>query len=192
MSNNSVFCDRIGTFGSKNTRIMVKHDRITFGNYNWRVLDPQPGRSLIITDEIIELRWYHREFADITWADCALREYLNQEFYDSFAPNEKTRIIPATNGNPDNPWFRTKGGADTVDRIFLLSLEEVCTYFGDSKAPLQHKGSQKWLIDDENNVNRQAKYGNDLHWWRQATFTCAATAFTAGRGTAEAFVRHCG
>jgi hypothetical protein len=146
---------------------MVKHDLITFGMYTWQVLAVEEGhRALIITQDIVDLRWYHHQFVDITWADCALRQYLNQEIYSTFSQDEKARIIEVTNKNVDNPWFNTKGGADTTDHLFLLSLEEVCQYFGNSRANLRNKGRQTWLIDDENNANRQARYGTDFHSWR--------------------------
>lgn len=124
------------------------------------------GRGLIVTEEITELRWYNHEFADVTWAQCQLRAYLNTEFYNQFSQDEKARIITVSNKNADNPWFNTKGGSDTTDWIFLLSLEEACAYFGNSSKNLLHKGRQKWLIDDEHNEKRQAKFGNVFHWWR--------------------------
>jgi hypothetical protein len=145
---------------------MVKDQVITLGKYNWQVLDFKDGRALIITEDIIELCWYHSAFVDITWADSHLRKYLNNEFYNQFNKEEKAKIITVTSKNPDNPWFKTKGGRDTTDSIFLLSLEEVCQYFGDSRTKLWNKGNQRWLIDDQNNGKRQAKYGNDFHWWR--------------------------
>ena len=142
---------------------------MTFGRYSWQVLDIKNDRVLIIAEEIINLRWYHDDFVDITWTDCELREYLNAEFYNTFNQNEKARIIAVKNSNPDNPWFKTNGGTATTDNIFLLSLEEVCGYFGDSKKNLSFKGKQKWLISDENDKARQAKYGSDFHWWRLRT-----------------------
>jgi hypothetical protein len=145
---------------------MIIDNLITFGNYNWRVLKIKDSRILIITEDVIELRWYHKAFVDITWADCELRGYLNNEFYNKFNHDEKERIIPVVNRNPGNQWFNTKGGINTTDRIFLLSLEEVCEYFGDSGENLINKGSQKWYIEDENNGKRQAKYGDAFHWWR--------------------------
>ena len=145
---------------------MLKDDIIPFGNYIWRVLDIKDNRILIITKDIIELRWYHKEFVEITWADCELRKYLNYEFYNTFNPNEKARIISVKNHNHDNPWFKTKRGIDTTDNVFLLSLEEVCKYFGDSIEKMKNKGSQKWYIEDENNSKRQAKFGGEYHWWR--------------------------
>lgn len=145
---------------------MIQGDTITFGRYNWRVLDVSDDRALVITEDIIELRWYHGKFVDIQWANCDLREYLNTEFRDIFSRDEKARIITVTNRNPDNPWFRTEGGEDSTDSIFLLSLEEACMYFGDSTAKLKTKGNQTWFIDDDNNGKRQARYGDAPHWWR--------------------------
>lgn len=145
---------------------MIKDDIIVFGNYNWQVLDIKDGRILIITEDIIELHWYHSEFADVTWADCELRNYLNNEFYNKFSVSEKSKIIAVTNTNPDNQWFKTKGGIDTIDNVFLLNLEEACEYFGNSRENLLVKSKQKWLIDDENNQRRKANFGSESHWWR--------------------------
>ena len=111
---------------------MVKiGDNIKFGEYNWRVLDVQGDRAFIITETVIDDRKYHDEKnVSVTWEICSLRSYLNGEFYDSFV--EKDRIIPHNNTNPDNLWYGTKGGNDTIDKIFLLSLLEVDKYFGNS------------------------------------------------------------
>jgi hypothetical protein len=49
------------------------------------------------------------------------------------------------------------GGQDTTDHLFLLSVEEVCPYFGESTATLANKGDQTWFVDV-----RQAEYGNDF------------------------------
>ena len=145
---------------------MIKDDIVTFGNYTWQVVETKDDSALIITKDVIALRWYHTKFVDITWADCDLRRYLNNEFYNQFNENEKAKIVSVINKNPDNPWFKTKGGIDTSDSIFLLSLEEVCQYLGDSKVKLKHKAIQTWFIDDKNNDRRQARYGSDFHWWR--------------------------
>lgn len=141
-------------------------DIISFGNLKWQVLDIKADKKLIITKDILELRWYHNEFVEITWADSELRRYLNVELYQTFSENEKAQIIPILNKNPDNPWFKTKGGLETTDKIFLLNLEEVSKYFGDSSENLKNKGKQKWAIDDENNSMRQSQFMDDFHWWR--------------------------
>ena len=62
---------------------------ISFGGYNWRILDIKNNAALIITEYIIEQRAYHDVYKDITWAGCSLRKYLNGEFYDTDS-KEKT------------------------------------------------------------------------------------------------------
>jgi hypothetical protein len=135
-------------------------DKIPFSKYDWCVLDIQNNTALIITENIIETRSYHDRYVDITWADCALRKYLNAEFYNSFATDEKPRIIPVINKNLDNQWYGTKGGKDTQDSIFLLSLDEaVCKYFGDSSTKLYNRNEKHkyWFQSkDENNSKRVA------------------------------------
>lgn len=144
---------------------------IPFGGYNWRILDIKNNTALIITEYIIEQRSYHDAYKDITWAGCSLRKYLNGEFYDSFSVADKSRIIPVINKNPDNQWYGSKGGADTRDSIFLLSIEEVvCQYFGDSSSKLQNRGKNQnyWFQrKDENNSKRITRLeGMEwCSWW---------------------------
>lgn len=142
---------------------------IPFSGYNWRILDIKNNAALIITEYIIEQRAYHDAYKDITWADCSLRKYLNGEFYDKFNATDKSRIIPVINKNFDNQWYGSKGGADTNDSIFLLSIEEVCKYFGDSSSKLQNRGkNQRYWFErkDENNSKRIARLqGKEWGWW---------------------------
>ncbi|MCG8642651.1 MAG: DUF6273 domain-containing protein [Desulfobacterales bacterium] len=144
-------------------------DKISFGCYDWRVLDIQNNVALIITECIIEQRAYHDAYKDITWADCSLRKYLNSEFYNKFDAIDKARIIPVLNKNLDNQWYGSKGGDDTQDRIFLLSIEEaVCQYFGDSSSKLLNPGkNQRYWFErkDKNNSKRIAMYKSGIWWW---------------------------
>jgi Family of unknown function (DUF6273) len=144
---------------------------MNFGAYQWRVLDVKENAALIITENIIEQGVYHDAYVDITWADCSLRRYLNGEFYQRFTAEEKARIVPVINKNPDNPWYGSAGGADTQDRIFLLNLDEVaCKYFGDSSELLyQPKKNQRYWFErkDENNEKRKARLeeNQSICWW---------------------------
>lgn len=145
-------------------------DLLPFGGYTWRVLDIQSGAALLITEEIIEQRPYHDAYTAITWAGYTLRKYLNGEFLGGFSAEERARILPVVNANPDNHWYGTKGGEDTRDSVFLLSLEDAaCKYFGDSSAKLYNPGkNQRYWFErkDENNSRRIAKlHGADGAWW---------------------------
>lgn len=96
------------------------------------MLGKQEGRALILSEKVIEKRGYHSQETEITWETCDLRKYLNNEFYNSFSDSDREHIIEVVNNNNDNPWYGTSGGKPTTDRIFLLSIEEVVKYFGNS------------------------------------------------------------
>ena len=139
--------------------------KIRFGAYDWVVLDRREDRALILTEKIIEKRVYHSQACEITWETCDMRKYLNGEFYDSFGEEDRARIIEVINENPDNPWYGTSGGNPTSDKIFLLSIDEVVRYFGDSgriKNRTRNPGCD-WCKDeffpwfnDKYDINRRA------------------------------------
>lgn len=142
---------------------------VSFGKHDWQVLDSRENGVLLITRDMIGLRAFHHKPGDITWADSELRRFLNEDFYNSFAREERAGILPVTLKNEDNPWFDTIGGEDTVDHVFLLSIEEaVCRYFGDSSENLKvPNGKYKYWFSrkDVNNEKRKASYLNCPWWW---------------------------
>ena len=144
-------------------------DTLTFDRYEWRVLDIQNGNALILTEHMIMQRPYNNRAGGTTWAGCELREYLNGEFYRSFDRTNRARIVQVTNENPDNPWYGAAGGEDTLDHIFLLSLEEaVRKYFGDSSPNLDKRSPKQryWFQKkDENNSRRVSKLDGRGWWW---------------------------
>jgi serine/threonine protein kinase len=145
------------------TNLTVGQRNVLYGEYTWRVLEIQDGNALLLSEEIIEQRAYHNEFGNSTWKDCDLRKYLNETFLQSFTQEERDAIVEVTNSNEDNPWHDTEGGEATKEKIFLLSIEEVVDYFGDSGL-LDVKDSI-WRIKDQYNEARKAKYENDFYWW---------------------------
>jgi len=148
---------------------------IRFGMYDWYVLDKQDGKWLIITEEVIEKRPYHHEECEITWEICDMRQYLNGEFYNLLSETDRMRIVEVVNENPDNPWYGTSGGNPTTDKVFLLSIDEVLSYFGDSgqiRTRYMYPNCQ-WCadeflpwIDDQYNINRRAVDDSGIvrHW----------------------------
>ena len=129
-------------------------DVIQFGKYSWRVLEIQNGKALILSDIIIDKKAYN--YTTTTWENCELRQYLNEEFYNSFSAEEKERIAETRLMNNDNQWYGTSGGIATNDRIFLLSLEEVVKYFGDS-GDLKNRKGWGWGWENENYVLKEGK-----------------------------------
>ena len=100
----------------------------------WRVLDASTG--LIVCDSAIDSQPYNNFvlFADYehwgdsnkmhyasNWEYSSLREWLNNEFYNTaFTNNQKSKILPTHNENKST-YSSTYDSIDTEDNIFLLS-----------------------------------------------------------------------
>ena len=98
----------------------------------WQVLSVEDERVLVISKYGLEDCAYNTENKDITWENCSLRNWLNNDFYNtSFNDQEKQKILSVTLANKDNPVDGTEGGNDTIDKVFCLSLEEMEKYFGE-------------------------------------------------------------
>jgi len=158
--------------------IVEKDDIITFGNFEWRVLDVAGDKALVITENVVEKRAFH-SINDVTnkttWENSDIRKYLNERFYNQFDSAEQARIIETKVVNPDNPWYGKNQYDDTRDKIFLLSYEELVRYFGDSGNLKNRKGfSEGYMgegnpdgISDEYNEARIAydSKGHNSCWW---------------------------
>ncbi|MAT43993.1 MAG: hypothetical protein CL609_16795 [Anaerolineaceae bacterium] len=142
---------------------------IDFGDYKWKIMDIQEDKILILTDKIIEQRDYHDKKVEITWEYSEIRSFLNNEFFERFNTSDKKRILSTLNKNAGNPWYASFGGNDTVDKVFLLSLDEVVrSYFGDSSRLLDNpKKNQRYWFErkDENNIKRRAQFMDSSWWW---------------------------
>jgi transcriptional regulator with XRE-family HTH domain len=171
--------------------IIIEGAIIPFGKYQWRVLKTDGNSALIITESVIEQRAYHEEFIEITWEHCDLRKYLNKQLYDTFDPSDRARILETRITDCDNSWYGTKWCNPTMDRIFLLSTNEVLQYFGDSGDLKNNKrwhyksmesnelvlsGADDWergqCINDQYNKTRKALYHrvynagwDERAWW---------------------------
>ena len=109
-------------------------DIVAFGDFSWVVLDMQDNHALIITEYVhmLGIGQYHNRPVRVDWSNSSLRAYLNNAFFNRFHPSDRAHIRETLVITEDNPWFGTWGGPDTMDRIFLLSIQEVVHYFGDS------------------------------------------------------------
>ena len=124
-------------------------DTFFFGFHNgkqisWKVLRIQDRMALVITtDNVCDMR-YHQFEGDITWGECTLRRWLNNDFLNGdFTQAERARILPCKLRNDGNPKFNVFGGAPTTDMVFLLSIYEAKDFYADDQA--RANGSYWWL-----------------------------------------------
>ena len=96
----------------------------------WLVLDTEEDRALIISKHSLYAVEYNEDHRDITWEECSLREWLNDEFKEeAFSDKEQSKISTVTIVAEDHPEHGTEAGNDTTDKIFLLSINEAKEYF---------------------------------------------------------------
>ncbi len=96
----------------------------------WRVvqLSEDGQRAVLLADTPAGVRPYHDRYEETDWEHCTLRQWLNGEYYgETFSPAEKPRILETPHSNPSNEKRNTPGGCDTVDRLWLLSPQELRT-----------------------------------------------------------------
>lgn len=155
---------------------MTVGETVTLGSYpqgmwkkkkrplEWRVLDVRDGMALLLTDKVIDGGPYHPRFENMTWENCLLREWLNDGFSgflnDAFDAEQRGRLVEIQNANVANPKYGTDGGAETKDKVFLLSIDETKRYFpkdADMKAYATRFAVKQGVYAD--------KYTRGSYWW---------------------------
>ena len=123
-------------------------DVITFGHYEqdgdesdgkepiqWKVLNKDGDRLFVVSLEGLDNKKYNETYGDMTWEDSSIRSWLNNEFMSEAFTSVEKKMIPLTEVvNKDNKMYGTKGGNNTVDQVFLLSINEAEKYFGKDTA----------------------------------------------------------
>ena len=90
--------------------------------------------ALLVSRYGLDSMPYNDDRTVVTWEDCDLRKWLNNDFIKSaFSEEEVKRIKFSELKNEDNHEYGTKGGNDTKDRIFCLSITEAKQYFSSEK-----------------------------------------------------------
>ena len=128
----------------------------------WRVLAVQNDKALVISKYALDAVSYHTTLSGVTWENSYMRKWLNDSFYNiAFTANEKNQILLSSVSNPDNPSYRTRGGNQTQDRLFLLSIDEANRYFSSNSArkgyPTPYAASYGISVSEEE--------GSTSWWW---------------------------
>ncbi|MBR1453827.1 MAG: hypothetical protein IJ593_04200 [Lachnospiraceae bacterium] len=150
-------------------------DYVTFGldeksePIEWIVLEKSNNKALLLSKYVLTSHTYNGENADITWENSTIRKWLNSEYINTiFSKKEQGSILTTDVINNDNAEFGTKGGNNTKDKLFLLSIDEVNKYFSsDNQREATYKGgsSNFWWLRSPGYYQDNAAYvgnGGDL------------------------------
>lgn len=91
-------------------------DVVYFGKYKgepiaWQILNTKAHQVLLITKDAIDEMAFNKEYKSTDWESSSIRNWLNNEFYNTFDEKEKSKIIKNNN-----------------DDVFLLSSDAIKTY----------------------------------------------------------------
>lgn len=91
----------------------------------WRVIKCEKGEALLLSDIVLDKQKYNKRLKKVTWEKSTLRKWLNKKFMNrAFSSSEQEAIRTTKVINEDNYYYKTDGGNDTLDKIYLLSLSE--------------------------------------------------------------------
>ncbi len=169
----------IDSIGARRVTLEIKNiaaasvgDVVTFGKFEtdgnegngeeelrWLVLNNRDDLVTLITEQSIAAMRYHFNADDTNWADCSLRAWLNGTFYTSaFELSEADFICKNYITTPTNPDFPSPSGDATVDKVYLLSLNEALHYFS-------NLNDRKLTCTPASYPDTYTDYNDNCCWW---------------------------
>ena len=96
----------------------------------WKVLKKTGKRVLLFSEKIIDARAFHDTYGPTRWRVSNMRNWLNGDFMQTSFTEAEQKLIPQVE-LPDsgNDYYGVDPGVETVDRVFLLSADEMNAYF---------------------------------------------------------------
>lgn len=164
----------------------------------WRVLQNSGKELFLLSEYILDCKRYHGKTVnitwfdciDITWRDCDLRNWLNDEFYNTAFNADEKKLIKTTHCTDNG-----ESSPDTEDKVFLLSVPEikdvsdkqgkdlrrtVGTDFAKTKKP---DGCSLYVYDKMNKDNYIIKNDEEVGcswWWLRTQGNKPSRAFFVG------------
>lgn len=100
-----------------------------FGGYEWYILDQKADKQLLLSkDAVASLEGETAKISEGEWEDNYIRQYLNNDFYNSFTDSEKSMILLTHNNNEVITTQGISNSTPTDDKVFLLTNEELEKY----------------------------------------------------------------
>ena len=116
----------------------------------WIVLEKDDNKkeATLLSKRVIDVVPYNTESAFVTWETSTIRKWLNHNFYYfSFGRQDRRNIVNTEVKTTAPEKSMSEGGNDTIDKIYLLSLEEANEYL--KYCELVGKGT---IYDDNNGI----------------------------------------
>ncbi len=149
----------------------------------WRVLS-NDGNLFVVSDQNLDCVEYNTSVKTVTWEECSLRKWLNSKFLDNaFTTQEQTAVLESLVVNQDGA-KGSEAGADTYDKVYLLSIYEVIDPELGFPTDWKDKGGTRVTLNTEYAKSKGALTNTDMSgaWWLRSPGDAnnAANVFNAG------------
>ncbi len=147
----------------------VKSEDATDSNkepVKWRVL-ANNGNLFVVSDQNLDCIAYNTSAETVTWEECSLRKWLNSKFLDNaFTTQEQGAVLESLVENEDGA-KGSEAGADTYDKVYLLSIYEVIDPGLGFPDDWKDKGGTRVALNTEYTKSKRALTGTDMSgaWW---------------------------
>ena len=147
----------------------VKSEDATDSNkepVKWRVL-ANNGNLFVVSDQNLDCVVYNTSVETVTWEECYLRKWLNSKFLDNaFTTQEQGAVLESLVENEDGA-KGSEAGADTYDKVYLLSIYEVIDPGLGFPDDWKDKGGTRVALNTEYTKSKRALTGTDMSgaWW---------------------------
>lgn len=142
----------------------------------WVVLENKGSRLLLISKCVLEYQPFNTKNAKVTWENCSLRTWLNEDFFKAaFTEEEQKQIKEVNLPAHKNPKYNFDSGNATKDKVFALSVKEAEKYF--------NTDMQKMAPQTEFAKSKGKSITHDATWWLRTTGNgedCASIVETFG------------
>lgn len=91
----------------------------------WRVLRVDENDAFLMADQNLDMQKFNESVEDVTWENCTLRTWLNDQFYkEAFTEAEQSAVIKTTVDTAGTSLITTE------DNVYLLDIDEVINKYG--------------------------------------------------------------
>ena len=144
----------------------------------WLVLEEQDDRTLLLSRYALASLPWHDDREAVTWDASDIRAVLNGVFLEAaFTDAEREAILAVELDNGDDMGYGTPVGANTTDKVFLLSASEGLRYLPETAdravSPTDYARKQGAYTNGE---------GNCAWWLRSPGMTPTSPAYFASAG----------
>ena len=150
----------------------------------WRVL-ANDGSLFVVSDKNLDCAPYNSSAETVTWENCSLRKWLNSKFLDkAFSTQEQGAVLESLVVNEDGA-KGSEAGADTYDKVYLLSIYEVIDPELGFPTDWKDQGGTRVALNTEYTKSKRALTNPDMSgaWWLRTPGDAknAANVFNTGK-----------